>query len=104
MQWLDWGGFEHPSELVYSFVLCNLQSLGQAFPLFASVPYLKPICEDRNDKHIVYLAPVKEVKAADGVAKNVNALYDGLGMVCHCVDIEFPVEAVGDENPKIVEQ
>ncbi len=51
-------GFEHAHDLMYSLVLCHLKVVDQPLLFMACVPYLDSVCEDRDDKGIVYPPPV----------------------------------------------
>ena len=61
MERFHWSHFEDSSDFPNTFILGNLESAYEAFLVDASVPYLSPIGEGRDDKGIVDLAPVEEV-------------------------------------------
>jgi len=48
--------------------LGDLEAVDEAFLPFTGVPYLGPVGECQDDEGIVYLLPVEEVEASDGVA------------------------------------
>ncbi len=68
--------------------------------LHPGVPNQGPICEYGDYECVVHLAPVEEVEASDGVAKDANPTYGGAGPVCHDLDVWHPVEVPLEEDPQ----
>jgi hypothetical protein len=50
---------------MYALILGDLEAVDMPLLSVSSVPYRDPVGDNRNDKGIVDLAPVEDVKAAD---------------------------------------
>ncbi len=71
---------EDPGDFSDAIILCHLKAVDEAFLPYPCVPDLGPVCKHGDYQHIVHLPPVEEVKAADGVAKDADSMYGGVGV------------------------
>ena len=81
------GRAEDPGHTPYTFVLGDLESVNQTLLSVTFVPYRASVCHGGDDDCVVHPAPIKEVEALDGVAKDTEAPYCGAGSYCHRVDV-----------------
>ncbi len=68
------------------------------------VPNLGAVSQHRNDKCVVNVLPIHEVKTPNGVPEDTYPMYGGVCVVDHDANMLHPFEVIGEEDPKVPER
>ena len=84
-------------------ILGNLHAGKEALLVNPYEPNLGPIHQYRDDKHIVYMTPIYEIKTPNRVTQDADAPDGGACLVNYDANMLVPFEVGGDEDSKVLQ-